>query len=129
MNKAILYLIILSFITVANSNASAQKSGKYTLNASIAGITKGEISKSLLLSNGEIQCTDPKAEILYFSLSAFMKNGDLIVYNGEGNTLTESMKKVIDELETGSKLVIDNIAARTAGDKVIQLPSIVLILQ
>jgi hypothetical protein len=43
--------------------------------------------------------------------------------------LTESMKIVIDELEKGSKLTIDNIAARTAGGKVIQLPSIVLILQ
>jgi hypothetical protein len=58
-----------------------------------------------------------------------MKNGDLIVYNGEGNRLTESMKIVIDELEKGNKLIIENIAARTAGGKVIQLPSIVLILQ
>jgi len=129
MNKAILFLIIVSFITAANFNADAQKSGKYAILASIAGISKGEISKALLLSNGKILCTDPKAEILYFSLSAFMKNGDLIVYNSEGNKLTESMKKVITELEMGSKLVIENIAARTAGDKVIQLPSIVLILQ
>ena len=129
MNKAILFLVILSFTTVANFNAAAQKSGKYTISASIAGISKGEISKSLLLSNGVIQCSDPKAEILYFSLSAFMKNGDLIVYNGEGNKLTESMKKVITELEMGSKLVIENIAARATADKVIELPPIVLILQ
>jgi hypothetical protein len=128
MNKSIHFLIILSIIAVANYSATAQKSGKYTINASIAGISKGEISKSLLLSNGVIKCSDPKAEILYFSLSAFMKNGDLIVYNGEGNVLTESMKIIIDELEKGSKLIIENIAARTTGDKVIQLPSIVLIL-
>ena len=129
MKKTILFLIILCIIVAANNNAVAQKSGKYTINASVAGISNGEISKSLLLSNATIQCSDPKAEILYFSLSAFMKNGDLIVYNGEGNRLTESMKIVIDELEKGSKLIIDNIAARTAGGKVIQLPSIVLILQ
>ena len=128
MNKSILFLIILSIISVANYSTVAQKSGKYTINASIAGISQGEISKSLLLSNGVIKCSDPKAEILYFSLSVFMKNGDLIVYNGEGNVLTESMKMVIDELEKGSKLIIENIAARSIGDKIISLPSIVLIL-
>jgi hypothetical protein len=129
MKKFLPYIAILSVLMFVYVPLNAQKASKYELFASIAGFSRGEISKTLLLGEKPILCSDQKIEIVYFSLSVFRKNGDLIVYNGSGNTLSESMKIEIQALEPGSKLVIEDIGAKTPDDKIIKLPAIVLILK
>ena len=129
MKKYLPYIAILSVLMFEYMPLNAQKASKYELFASIAGFSRGEISKTLLLGEKQLLCSDQKNEIVYFSLSVFRKNGDLVVYNGSGNTLTESMKTEIQALESGSKLVIEDIGAKTPDNKIIQLPAIVLILK
>lgn len=129
MKRYLPYLAILSILLLIYFPLIAQKASKSGLFVSIAGISKGEIDKSLLLSEKPFLCSDQKNEIVYFSLSVFRKNGDLVVYNGRGNTLSESMKAEIQALDTGSKLVIEDIGAKTPEDKFIELPSIVLVLK
>jgi len=120
--SAICILLLCSF------SQKSLRTGKTELKATIAGISSGEISKDVLLETGTILCSDQKFEIIYFSLSV-MKENDLIVYNGSGNTITDSMKGLIRELETGTKIVIDEIGARSPNDQIIKLPALILILK
>jgi hypothetical protein len=124
--KLLLYLFPAIFFSVPVSAQKAEKSG---LCALIEGVAKGDIYKDLLLSGKPILCSDPKIDIIYFTLSVFHKNGDLIVFNGQGNMLTESMKAEIRSLEGGSKLIIENIGAKTPGDKIIHLPTVHLVVR
>jgi len=128
MKKIILLLGIIGIILSMNGQANAQKPGKYEHKARVAGMSNGNIAKELLLGNGTIECDNPEFEIIYYSFSFIRENGDLTVYSGRGNALSESMKAEIKGLEAGSKLVIDDIGARTMGDKIIQLQPIVLLL-
>jgi len=128
MKKAILLFVAIGIIIFLCGQVNAQKPGKYEHKALIAGISNGDISKDLLIGNGSIECDNPDFEIIYYNFSFIRKNGDLTVYSGRGHTLTESMKAEIKGLEAGSKVVIDDIGARTKGDKIIQLQPIVLLL-
>jgi hypothetical protein len=116
-------------VLIISASVDAQRTEKFALRAAIEGISKGEIYKEKLLSGNPILCSDPSIEIIYFSLSVFHKNGDLVVYNGQGNMLSEAMKAEIRSLETGSKLLIEDIGARTPGGKMIHLPSIQLVMK
>jgi hypothetical protein len=129
MKKYIQLLLFLYLAVVFSIPVSAQKTEKFGLSALIEGMSKGEIYKELLLSGRPIVCSDPKIDIVYFSLSVFHKNGDLIVFNGQGNLLSESMKAEIRLLEGGSKLIIQDIGAKTPDDKIIHLPSIHLVVK
>ena len=129
MKKSIYFLSIVAIILSVSFTAIAQKQAKPELTATIAGLNKGEITKDFILNDGIIQCSDQKYEVIYFNLSALLKNGDIIVYYGKENALTESMKQVIKNMEPGSKLVIEDIGARSEDEKVIKLPDIVLTLK
>jgi len=129
MKKAIHLFTVICLLLVFNLPGSAQRSGKSVLKASIANISSGIISKDIILNSGLINCSDKKYEVIYFSLSVLHRNGDLVVYNGRGNTLSEAMKAEIRALEPGSKLVLEDIGAKSAEDKFITLPSIVLLLK
>jgi hypothetical protein len=128
MKKAILLLVVIGILMFLSGQVNAQKQGKYENKALFAGISSGEITKDLLLGNGIINCDDPEFEVIYYSFSFVRKNGDLTVYSGRGNALTESMKAEIKGLEAGSKIVIDDIGARTTRNKIVQLQPIVLVL-
>ena len=98
MKKAILFFAVIGIIMFLSGQANGQKPGKYEHKALIAGISKGDISKDLLIGNGSIECDNPDFEIIYYNFSFIRKNGDLTVYSGRGNTLTESMKVEIKSL-------------------------------
>ncbi len=129
MKKYICTLVIISAFILFNLSASAQRIGKAELTATIAGISSGDISKMLVLEKGIIQCTNMKYEIVTFSISAILKNSDIIAYYGTGNTLTISMKDMIQKMEPESQLIIENIEAKSSDDKFIRLPDIKLILK
>ena len=128
MKKSIMLFTITGMLIVFNLASTAQKIGKPVLKATIAGISKGDISKEILLNSRHIQCSDPQYEIIFYSLS-LVKKGDIIVFKGKGNTLSESMKAEIKELEPGNKLIIEEIGAKSAGEKFIKLPDISLLLK
>lgn len=124
-NSIIILLVGILFFT--NYPLNAQIFGKSALKATVDGISEGLISKEILLKSGIIQCTDNQAEIVYYSLS-FMRKNDLVQFYGSGNTLNESMKNAIKGLELGTKIIIEEIGARTAENKTIKLPDLILIL-
>jgi hypothetical protein len=126
MKKSILVLL-LGIFCLSNYPLNAQIFGKSALKATIDGISEGLISKDILLKSGIIQCTDNQSEIIYYSLS-FMRKNDLVQFYGSGNTLNESMKNEIKGLESGTKISIEEIGARTAENKIIKLPDLLLIL-
>lgn len=129
MNKLTGLFLILSLILVLTLEVCAQRNAKIELKASIQGISSGDISKELLLTNGYIQCSDQKYNIVYFNFSLLRENGDLIVYNGRGNHFSEAMKAEIKLLNPGSKLVIEEIGAKSSDEKIIKLPSIALVMK
>jgi hypothetical protein len=128
MKKTSILFALLCLITGYNFTATAQRGTKTELKATLAGISKGDISKDLLLSIAQIECSDPSYTVVYFTLS-IMKSDDLIVYSGMGNTLTESMKVLIKGIEPGSKLALDEIGAKSTDEKIIKLPAIILTLR
>jgi hypothetical protein len=106
----------------------AQKNEKNVFPASVAGISVGDISKDVLLNTGVIECSDPKVVIIGFEMSA-LKNGDLVVFKENGNTLTEQMKMLIKNMEIGNKLIFEEITAKTGEDKIIKLNAIILTIK
>jgi hypothetical protein len=126
MKKNIPLFLFAGILLVFSIPVNAQIFKKPILKATIAGMSLGEISKELLLDTGLILCSDNKYEIVCFNLSVLHQNGDLIVYNGRGNTFSQSMKAELKELPPGSKLVLEEISAKSVQDKIVKLPSIVL---
>ncbi len=126
MKKLVFIIAIAGIMLVSVSSAHAQLFSKSEVKASVAGISKGEITKEKLLNSATIECSDLTYEIIYFNLSVLRKNGDLVVYAGRGNSLSESMKAEIKALEPGTKLVLEDIGARSAENKFIELTAIVL---
>lgn len=126
MKTTIYFLVFTVFLLVFSTNTVGQKNNKSDIKASIAGLSSGEISKTVLINSNLIECSDKNYEILYYSLSILRKNGDIIVYNGSGNALNESMKAEFKQLEPGSKFVIEDIGAKSSDEKLIKLPPIVL---
>jgi hypothetical protein len=129
MKKHILIFTIIGTILFLQFNGVAQKSGRNELRATIAGIVSGDILKERIMSTSTINCTDPNYEIVYFSLNYFLKNGSLIVYKGEGNKLTESMKAGIRNIEPGTNVLIEDIETKSPEGKIFKLPSISLIIK
>lgn len=126
--KTNIFFSVISILLLCSFSQNSLRIGRSDLKSTIAGISKGDISKDILLDTGTILCSDQKIEVIYFSLSV-MKQNDLIVYKGSGNTLTESMKTLIKELETGTKIIIDEIGARSPNDQIIKLPALILTLK
>ncbi len=129
MNKYLCQIALTGFILLFNLPLNAQKGGKTELKATISSISSGDMSKEILLETGLIECSNTSYEIVYFNFSILRENGDLIAYYGRGNTLTESMKAEIKSLKPGTKVVFDEIGAKSGVNKTIKLPAIVLILK
>ncbi|MEI6062010.1 MAG: hypothetical protein WCR72_15010 [Bacteroidota bacterium] len=129
MNKSILFTAIAGILLIYNLSLFAQKTVKPGLKATISGVSYGDISKELLLNPGAILCSNEKYQVIYYNLSVLRKNGDLVVYNGRGSILSESMKAEIRLLEAGSKLIIEEIGAKSDLDKIIKLPAIEVVIK
>jgi len=128
MKKSILFSSITGIMLLLGLHTFAQNTPKADLKATIAGVAGGEISKNELLNEGLIQCSDLNYEIVSFSLSA-VRNGDLFTLPSIENALTEQMKQLINIMEPGSKLFIEEIVARSADEKTMKLPAIVLTIK
>lgn len=128
MKNTISLITFLTVFLIFNLNVSAQKIGQTELKAAIAGVSSGEISKDNLLSSANIQCTDTQYEIINFNLS-MKKNSDIVDFYGKGNQISVVMKDLIKEMETGDKLVIEKISAKSQKGVIIDLPAIVLVVK
>ncbi len=128
MKKAIHLFTFLVILFVFNLNLAAQKNSNTELKATIAGISGGDISRDLLLKTPEILCTDPKFEVVTFTLS-FSKDNDIIDFYCTGKNLTLQMKDVIKGMNPGNKIIIEKISAKNESGKVTDLPAIVLIMK
>lgn len=129
MKKLVFIIAIAGIMLVSVLSAHAQLFSKSEFKATVAGVSSGEILKEKLLYTATIECSDLTYEIIHFNLSVLRKNGDLVVYAGRGNSLSESMKAEIKALEPGTKLVLEDIGARSAENKFIELSAIVLVVK
>jgi len=126
MKNSFVFLLLFCMVVANNISAQAQKFKKSTPFATVAGITIGELSIETLLNNVVILCSDSRYEVKYYSVAILRENGDLVMYNGNGNTLSESMKAEIKMLKPGSKIVIEEISAVSSDEKQLSLPTIEL---
>lgn len=129
MKKNIALITVFCALLAISSITIAQTTGKNGLIATIAGISVGDIPKEILLNTGVIECSNPKVEIISFEMSAQLKNDDLAVFQGEGNTLNEEMKIQIKNMDIGYKLVFEQITVKTANGKIGKLNAIILTLK
>lgn len=104
----------------------AQKTGKNSIIAYISGINVGKTSIINLLENGTITASLQGIIILDYNFSIFRSNGDLVVYHGIGNTLSESIKAEIRSASLPVKIVIEDINGRTTEGKLVRLQPIAL---
>jgi len=126
MKNSFVFLLLFCLVVANNISAQAQKFKNSTPFATVAGITIGELSTETLLNNVVILCSDSRYEVKYYSVAILRENGDLVMYNGNGNTLSESMKAEIKMLKPGSKIVIEEISAVSSDEKQLSLPTIEL---
>ena len=128
MKKKIALFTVFCAMLAMSSHIFAQTTGKNVLTATIASISVGDISKEILLNTGVIECSDPKIEIIGFEMSAF-KNGDLVVFQGNGNALNEQMKMLIKNMDIGNKLIFEQITSKAEDGKIGKLNAIILTLK
>ena len=117
----------MAITLVFNLPLTANKNAGIELEATIAGINSGAITKELLMKAGEIKCTDQKYKVISFTLS-LVKNRDLIELYGFGNKLNTLMKKVLLGVGPGHTMIVKDIIAKNDKGKKIRLPLIVLAL-
>ncbi len=117
---------ILCLYSVANAQQKPDNihNGKeLVLSVSDSGITNNEvISKKTLMKAKRILCSDANYMIVSFVFTAD-KDGGAKTLSIMGNNIPKEIKKDIKRLESGQKICIDNVNARTPDGKVIRLSS------
>jgi len=114
----------------ANSSAYASQiakanAGQDSPYATIGGINSGLIEKEILLNAGKLECSDKNCKIVSFTLT-INENGNLIERRSKNDSLTDDMKKNINELELESKIYFENIKALSCNGEIITLGAIYL---
>ena len=96
--------------------------------ASIAGISKGEITKDALLKAGTIVCDIDKAYITHFDFG-FVRKAEFIQLKSVEAKLTTEMRESIQQMVPGDKIFIDDITAKSETSGEIKLPMLLLIIK
>lgn len=129
MKPILLFFVFFIPALLSIKSTDAQVFSRNSMRATIAGVSNGEILKSALLNDSKLFCTNPEFVVQNFNFSVLRENGDLVVYKGIGNALTDTMKNEINSMPAGSKLVIEEIIAVSVDGKSSKLPSVLLIIK
>ena len=78
----------------------------------IAGLKSGLIEKDLLLKAGKLECLDKNCRIINFKIS-YLKNKNIYEKVIKGDSITDELMEIIENLELGSKLYFEDIIGTT----------------